>query len=817
MPTRVLYCLSVAVVLAFAAPDVTHAQRINRLANKAFELGNYAEAAEGYEKVLRKSADDAEAHYRNAYALRVLGRLSEAVEAIEAVPAGEDPEVFYQHALILTELGRYEEAVAQVFEAARRKHPKADALATRLSYAQAHAKDLAAWKVSNEFANASGDDFAPEAFGDFVVFGSARNGNPTELYRSIRDENRFLRVPERVHRLADSEGGEAPVAYAPSGELIAYTRNNFEPGERLIPEAGWELNVMLALPTQDNDFLPGKAFVHNGVGYNTGFPSFSPDGTRIYFASDRPGGQGGYDLYYSERDDSGWAAPVNLGPEVNTPGNEIAPQTASGSVYFSSDYLPGFGGMDIYRADMVGGVVSSVSNLGPAVNSPMDDVGFSLAEGGDIAYLASNRSGGKGGMDLYRAVRSGQAITLAVVDGKTRRPIPNAVLDFSDCGQGVFLTGTDGAYTFRALPTLDCRPVVRKSGYNAKQFSVVAANLKDRPRMEIVLNGDDRISVYEGKVVHSRTGDPLAGVKVFARHKSKDFNADARTDANGNYELSLERAGEYAIAYVADAMAFIDREISTYDSDGSGVLSTFAMFPAGKGPAVDSTRQMTVGSTTEDGPAVVAPSTPAPAAPPVAIEAPAERSTPVAQPGSNLVSSGTVAPGVAVQVAAIASSSADLSAYRTRLSQFGEVYGKVEGPLMRVRVGPFDSRDAAVARLAQIRSAGYADAFLASESGGAAAGLEREPGIDRETLQPKGTGYLLRLATYSSLKNFDQAKAAALGDLTTRRSNGKVVVLLQGYATEAEARDRLDAVRRGGYPDAVIVTEGEDGTLTAVR
>ncbi len=819
MSIRVSQCLHLLLLLACLLPVVaSSAQRTNRLAAKAFELGNYAEAAEAYEKVFRKSGDaDATERFQYAYSLRVLGRLEEAVEAIALLPAGENPEVYYQHALILTELGRYSEAVEAVFAAAKRNHPSADALATRIAYAQAHAKDVAAWKVTNEFVNSVGDDYAPEAFGDFVVFASDRSGGTTQLYRSVRDENRFLRVPNMVHRVGNPEGGEAPVAYAPSGELIAYTRNNFQAGERLIPEAGWEMSLALALPTQDNDFLPGKSFVHNGAGYNSGFPSFSPDGARIYFSSDRPGGQGGYDLYYSERGADGWGAPVNLGPEVNTPGNEIAPQTSSGSVFFSSDYLPGFGGMDIYRADIIGGVVSSVSNLGPAVNSPLDDIGFSLADGGDLAYFASNRAGGKGGMDLYRAVRSGQAITLAVVDGKTRQPIANAVLDFSDCGQGVFLTGADGAYTFRALPDFNCRPLVKKSGYNVKQFSVSAANLKDRPRMEIVLNAEDKITVYEGKVVNSRTGDAVGGVDVFARHKSTAFTAEGKTDSSGNYTLSLERAGEYVIAYRGPGFATIDRELSTYDSDGAGVLSTFALFPDAKATPSAPSRQMTVGTTVADelsnGEASVI-ATPQTG---TAKSAPAERDAPRPVVGSDVTSRGVISAGTSVQVAAVSSSMTDLSSYTSRLSGIGKVYGKVEGPLLRVRLGPFADRETALVQLAKVRAAGYGDAFLATEMGGAALGVEIAEETEELPVQAAAGRYFLRLATYSSLKNFDQAKAAALGDLTTRRSGQNVIVLLRGYATAEAARARLESVRRGGYPDAVVVEEAADGSLTTVR
>ena len=817
----------IVAVFAFVIPSTTAtAQRINRLADKAYDIGDFAQAESLYAKVLRKDPDDTEARLRYGYTLRILGRLQEAEEILSGLSDSRDPEVAYQHALTLTELGRYPEAVELVFRAAKLNHPKAEGLAARLTYAQAHVGDLAAWKVSNEFANTAGEEFAPETAGATVVFASDRDGDPLQLYRSTRDENQFLRVPQKLHKVGEMSGGDAPVAYSPSGELVAYTRNNFASGERLIPEAGWELSLLLALPTEDGDFLPGKTFAHNGSGFSSGFPSFSPDGKRLYFASDRPGGMGGYDIYYCERGASGWETPVNLGSEVNSPGNEIAPQTVSGSIYFSSDYLPGFGGMDIYRADIVGGVVGSVSNLGPAVNSPLDDVGFALTEDGSIAYLASNRAGGKGGMDLYRAVRSGQAITLAVIDGKTRQPIPNAVLDFSDCGEGIYLTGADGAYTFRALPTLNCRPMVKKAGYNAKQFSVVASSLKDKSRVEIVLNGEDKITVYEGKVVNSRTGDALDQVRIFARHKTRDFTADALTDARGNYTLSLERAGEYTIAYERSGMATIDREVSTYDGDGAGVLSTFAMFPDGSAVASAPSREMITGSTTDDAASAgVVISTEQ------AIDTPSENTnaypastyrtpTPAVEPSiaaSGSATPGTVDAGFAIQVAALRSDATDISSYATRLSSVGPVYGRVEGPLLKVRVGPFSSRDTPVAQLLAVRSLGYGDAFLATEAGGSAIGSTLQSRGSAVTPRDAPTEYFVRLATFRSLANFDQSKAALLGDLTTRRSGDNVIVLLRGFADADAARQKLDEVQRAGYADAQVVQDPGDGSLSIVR
>ena len=815
------------------------AQRVNRMAAKSFDLANYAEAAELYERVLRKDADDREARYRYAYALRVLGRLTEAAEELGRLTAADNPEVAYQRALVLMELGRYPEAVEAVFEAAQLRHPGADALATRLEYAQAHRADESAWTLTKEFANAAGDDFAAETVGEFVVFASARNREPLQLYRSVRDDNDFLRVPTALHVVGPLPGGDAPVAYSPSGELVAFTRNNFTPGERLIPEAGWELSLALAIPTENSDFLPGKAFAHNSSGSSSGFPAFSEDGRRLYFASDRPGGMGGYDIYYSEFDGNSWGAPVNAGAAVNTPGHEIAPHAKSGALYFSSDHLPGFGGMDVYRADLVGGAFSAVTNMGPAINSPLDEVGFAPTPDGTYAYLASNRADGAGGMDLYRAKRSGQAVTIAVVDGKTRAPIANAILDFSDCGQGIFLTGADGAYTFRALPTLQCRPMVRKSGYNAKQFSVDGERLANNPRMELVLNPEDKITIYEGKVIHSRTGDAVPGASVFARHKRKDFTADATTDNRGNYTLSLEREGDYVIEYTASGMARIDREVSTYDRDGAGILSTFAMFPDAKAAPAKPAREMTTGET--PGVATVAtpydePSgarRPAPATTPSEATAPPTPSRPapvvgtprvpspsprpaVAAPSTRRVA-GTVDGGYAIQVAALRGDVQDITSYQARLGALGQVYGKPEGGLLKVRIGPFASRGAAAAALPQVKSLGFSDAWVATEAGGAVRGLDRSVTASRPSSNTTGEGaYLIRLATYSTLDNFDEAKAAALGTLTTRRSGEYTVVLVTGFATAEAAKARLETARAAGFPDAGVVVEA-DGRLKAVR
>ena len=838
---RALVALS---ILAGLGAADAHAQKYLRKANKQYELGDFAATIDGFEKYLRKRPDANDTRAKLARAYRMTGRLADASAAYEvlAKAAPQNPDYAYGHAVSLMEEGKYDLAVEALSRAASLGHPQASSMATRLQYAQQNDDAESAYRVSNEFANTRGDDYGATLLGEAVVLVSERDGGEAKLMRATRDGNDFLRVPTRLHKVLGDAINEGPVAYSPSGELVAYTRNNFQSGERFTPEAGWELSLMLSTVGDEGDFQPGKPFVHNGPGFSTGFPAFSPDGQRLYYASDRPGGQGGYDLYYSERTGSGWSSPINLGDKVNTPGNEIAPTIVGRSLYFSSDYLPGYGGMDVYRADLIGDAVTTVVNLGRGINGPLDDVGFAQTPDGKFGYFSSNRPGGKGGLDVYRALRNGKSLTLAVVDGATGAPIRNALLDFSDCGQGNFLTGVDGEYTFSAVEAMSCRPTVRKSGYNVKEFSLNAAGLRENQRLEIKLNPEDKITIYEGKVIHSRTGDALAGVRVSAEQIDGPFRSEATTGADGRYELKLERGAEYVIAYQARGMNDIDREVSSYDRDGSGILSTFAMFPVAV-PSENtggSGREMTTGTTVADG---ITYSEPSGANARVVTRKPSGA-------GSNAVrrTPGAVDPGFAVQVAAVNQNTTDISEYQTKLRELGQVYGKREAGVLRVRVGPFASKGEAARVQARARALGFSDAYVAREDGGAAIGIDRvervrevapEPtpapqpaattsrGMNEATPRPNAQSaqragvsagsYLIRLATYGNFTNFDASKAAGIGTLTTRKRGEYTVVLLQGYATAGEAEAKLADARAAGFTDAHVVIEDAEGTLRKVR
>jgi outer membrane protein OmpA-like peptidoglycan-associated protein len=134
-------------------------------------------------------------------------------------------------------------------------------------------------------------------------------------------------------------------------------------------------------------------------------PSISADGKTLYFISDRPGGYGGYDIYRSIKNDNGeWGTPINMGPNINSTGNEKSPfiHPDGKTLYFSSDGWMGLGGYDIFYSRLNDdGTWSKPVNIGYPINSPDDEVGFLVSTDGSQGYFASNKFNGKGGWDLY--------------------------------------------------------------------------------------------------------------------------------------------------------------------------------------------------------------------------------------------------------------------------------------------------------------------------------------------------------------------------------------------------------------------------------
>lgn len=165
--------------------------------------------------------------------------------------------------------------------------------------------------------------------------------------------------------------------------------------------------------------------------------SITPDGKTIYFASDRIGGYGGLDIYKIERKSGDtWSSPVNLGAEVNSPDNEDAPfiHPDQRTLFFTSDGHNTMGGRDIFKSTFVGTKWSKPENMGYPVNTTANDNYFTLIADGTRGYFSSDRKGGYGSQDIYfiDMPEESRNIPLTMLKGKilnaeTGKPMPTKI------------------------------------------------------------------------------------------------------------------------------------------------------------------------------------------------------------------------------------------------------------------------------------------------------------------------------------------------------------------------------------------------------
>jgi len=190
----------------------------------------------------------------------------------------------------------------------------------------------------------------------------------------------------------------------------------------------------------------------------------------MYFSSNRPGGSGEFDIYVTRKlGNNRWSTPENLGPTINSEGNEITPFIAGDDLYFSSDWHFGLGGFDLFSVHKTSGRWDQLTHLGNQLNSPYDDYGFvaDLAStAGFKGYFVSNRPGGKGSEDIYSALSAAQTFTLIVRDAADGRPLANATIDLSACGDTkLYTTNELGEFDFQVTEGYDCSITIKNPGF----------------------------------------------------------------------------------------------------------------------------------------------------------------------------------------------------------------------------------------------------------------------------------------------------------------------------------------------------------------
>ena len=255
--------------------------------------------------------------------------------------------------------------------------------------------------------NSPQGDFSPAFYKNGILFSSSRSRNSKNVYgptgesyldiyfARISSTNTLVDV-ETFKEIPATEFHKSTPYYSTKLSTFFYILSNTEDGELRYDENG------------KNALAIGRfRFILKDLSTSFYYPFFDDTTERLYFAANFDDSYGGTDLYYVYTNNGQiMSAPINLGPRINSPGNEIAPYIYEGSLYFSSDVFYGLGGMDVYKSNILANETYTIPvNLGEGINSVSDDFGFIIQkakEGNGLSgFFASNRKGGKGGDDLY--------------------------------------------------------------------------------------------------------------------------------------------------------------------------------------------------------------------------------------------------------------------------------------------------------------------------------------------------------------------------------------------------------------------------------
>lgn len=385
------------------------------------------------------------------------------------------------------------------------------------------AKTKSLYAIKNLDINTSKSDFGATFYLDKIVFTSARdttrfgdklynwNNQPfLNLYVAERNPadgslfNETLFIPNVMTKYH-----EATASFDAAGKTMYYTSNIIKKNKLVIDENRIN-NFQILKGSLINGKLenPQKVFFDNDD-YSVGHPCLSEDGQWLFFASDMPGGYGETDLYMVKiAEDGTMSSPQNLGPKINTIGNDLFPFFRNGTLYFSSDGHYGYGDLDVYESKFLSdGTFSTPKNLGAPINSNKDDFTFVIDKTGTYGYVSSNRAGGKGDDDIYYFTKGepicNQNISGKATDRKSKLPLTDVtVVAYNSYNEVLAATKTnyDGNYAVTVPCNKTVRLVATKTNYSDDEKTVETTKVNEGE----ITNVDFELSNYDDLVIKKK-------------------------------------------------------------------------------------------------------------------------------------------------------------------------------------------------------------------------------------------------------------------------------------------------------------------------
>lgn len=397
---------------------------------------------------------------------------------------------------------------------------------------------------------------------------------------------------------------EGPTTFSNDFSKIIFTRNNFNEGE----QGRSEDNVTkLKLYTADNSkgvWSNPVELPFNGDDFSTAHPSLSKDGRYLYFASDRPNGFGGMDLWMVENVNGKWTDPKNLGKEINTKSTDAFPFVdENGNLYYASEGLGGEGGLDIFFVEMKKGMpVGKPFNIGEPFNSVNDDFGIITDGERSVGFFSSDRKKGVDD-DIYRFKRQSslydcKELTISVIDPDNhKKPIEGAIISLSKKGDAptTQVTNAGGLVKLCTEENINYQIKVGKEGYinnivgystrgetgdapsiievPLSKFTIIESEttiIQKLPQVEIpkeLLAPKPKVNVIRGIITEGVDKTPIEGVLLTMRNLCDGSVQSYTTELDGKYAFQVLPGCNYEMDFEKEGYASITDPVELKDTD----------------------------------------------------------------------------------------------------------------------------------------------------------------------------------------------------------------------------------------------------------
>ena len=571
---------TILLLIAVSTTIVSAQNSKTKKADKLYDRLAYTDAAQAYQKVLKRGTTDVYVFERLANCYYFINDTKKAEMYYKRVAKSKDanPEAIYNYAQTLKANGKFSD-----YNTWMKNFAKLSPNDTRVkefmknpNYIPKIMDDMARYTATNmEDINSEYADFGGIVYGKDFYFASGRNTSRKtyqwneepylEIYKAT-NVGGTMKNAELLNGDVNTKYHESNAVISADGKRMYFDRNDYFEGDYDKSANGInQINLYYAENIDGKGWSGVVSAPFNNNEYSTGHPALSQDGKTLYFVSDMPGGKGGSDIYMvAINSDGSLGTPERLGDNINTEGKELFPYLDSnGTLYFSSNGHMGIGGLDVFYAEAQGSGFGVVNNLGNGVNSPADDFAYKYDPTTQSGYVSSNREGGMGSDDIYmvEAVEIPCEVTIAVLvtNQNTNAAVAGARVDLYDTMGNRLSTKTsnvDGMVSFKAACDQPHELQAVLADYESNAGKVASAN-DQRVSVTIALKPIEEIIVEDQIVLNPILFDldksnikPQAAfeldkvVSVMNKYPEMVIAVGAHTDSRATdaYNLTLSEA-----------------------------------------------------------------------------------------------------------------------------------------------------------------------------------------------------------------------------------------------------------------------------------